>query len=155
MNTCAAGLDGPPRGPKGPRHMNTCGAGLDGPPRGPKGPRHMNTCGAGLDGPPRGPKGPRHMNTEPPVLRLVLVALLCAFFAQVAGNAQGSVAAAAKKEGTLTLYTTIAEKDLPILVKPFEAKYGVKVVVWRAGTDKVLQRTVVEAAAKKYDVDVI
>jgi iron(III) transport system substrate-binding protein len=65
------------------------------------------------------------------------------------------VAAAAKKEGTLTLYTTIAEKDLPILVKPFEAKYGVKVVVWRAGTDKVLQRTVAEAAAKRYDVDVI
>ncbi len=40
---------------------------------------------------------------------------------------QGSVAAAAKKEGTLTLYTTIAEKDLPTLVKPFESKYGVKV----------------------------
>ena len=38
---------------------------------------------------------------------------------------------------------------------PFEAKYGVKVDVWRAGTDKVLQRTVAEAAAKRYDVDVI
>ncbi len=66
-----------------------------------------------------------------------------------------SRAAAAKKEGTLTLYTTIAEKDLPTLVKPFEAKYGVKVSVWRAGTDKVLQRTVAEAAARRYDVDVI
>jgi iron(III) transport system substrate-binding protein len=65
------------------------------------------------------------------------------------------IVAAAKKEGTLTLYTTIAEKDLTTLVKPFEAKYGVKVVVWRAGTDKVLQRTVAEAAAKRDDVDVI
>jgi iron(III) transport system substrate-binding protein len=65
------------------------------------------------------------------------------------------IVAAARKEGALTLYTTLAEKDLPTLVKPFEAKYGVKVMVWRAGTDKVLQRTVVEASAKKYDVDVI
>ena len=65
-----------------------------------------------------------------------------------------AIAAAARKEGTLTLYTTIAEKDLPTLVTPFEAKYGVKVIVWRAGTDKVLQRTVAEAAAKRYDVDV-
>ncbi len=64
-------------------------------------------------------------------------------------------AAAAKKEGTLTLYTTIAEKDLATLTKPFEAKYGVKVVVWRAGTDKILQRTIAEAAARRYDVDVV
>ena len=65
------------------------------------------------------------------------------------------IAAAAKKEGTLTLYTTIAEKDLPVLLKPFEARYGVKVNVWRAGTDKVLQRTLAETAAKRYDVDVV
>ena len=65
------------------------------------------------------------------------------------------IIAAAKKEGTLTLYTTIAEKDLPVLIKPFEAKYGIKVVVWRAGTDKVLQRMLAEAAAKRYDVDLV
>jgi iron(III) transport system substrate-binding protein len=62
---------------------------------------------------------------------------------------------AAKKEGTLTLYTTIAEKDLPALIKPFEAKYGIKVSVWRAGTDKVLQRTLAEAAAKRDEVDAV
>ena len=65
------------------------------------------------------------------------------------------IEAAAKKEGTLTLYTTIAEKDLPAIVKPFEDKYGIKVNVWRAGTDKVLQRTIAEARAKRYDVDAI
>ncbi len=65
------------------------------------------------------------------------------------------IVAAAKKEGTLTLYTTIAEKDLPALIKPFETKYGIKVNVWRAGTDKVLQRTVAEAAAKRDEVDVV
>jgi iron(III) transport system substrate-binding protein len=63
--------------------------------------------------------------------------------------------AAAKKERTLTLYTTIAEKDLATLTKPFESKYGIKVVVWRAGTDKVLQRSIAEARAKRYDADVI
>ena len=65
------------------------------------------------------------------------------------------IVAAAKKEGTLTIYTTFAEKDQPTLIRPFESKYGVKVVVWRAGTDKVLQRTLTEASAKKYDVDLI
>lgn len=65
------------------------------------------------------------------------------------------IEAAAKKEGTLTLYTTIAEKDLAAIVGPFERKYGIRVAIWRAGTDKVLQRTVAEARAKKYDVDVV
>ncbi len=65
------------------------------------------------------------------------------------------IEAAAKKEGALTLYTTIAEKDLPSIVGPFEKKYGIKVAVWRAGTDKVLQRTVAEARAKKYNVDAV
>ena len=65
------------------------------------------------------------------------------------------IVAAAKKEGTLTLYTTIAEKDLPVIIKPFEAKYSVKVNVWRAGTDKVLQRSLAEAAARRDDMDVV
>ncbi len=62
---------------------------------------------------------------------------------------------AARKEGTLTLYTTIAEKDLPALIQPFEAKYGIKVKVWRAGTDKVLQRTLAESAARRDEVDAV
>jgi len=65
------------------------------------------------------------------------------------------IIAAAKKEGALTLYTTIAEKDLPALIKPFESKYGIKVNVWRAGTDKVLQRTLVEAKANRHEMDVV
>ena len=65
------------------------------------------------------------------------------------------IVAAAKTEGTLTLYTTFAEKDIPTLIGPFERQYGIKVSVWRAGTDKLLQRTLAEASAKRYDVDVI
>ncbi len=63
--------------------------------------------------------------------------------------------AAAKKEGTLTLYTSIADPDLPVLIGPFEKKYGIKVRVWRASTAKVLQRTISEAAAKRYEVDAV
>ena len=63
--------------------------------------------------------------------------------------------AAARKEGTVTLYTSIAEKDLPVIIDPFEKKYGVKIKVWRASTEKVLQRTLTEASARRYEVDAI
>jgi iron(III) transport system substrate-binding protein len=66
-----------------------------------------------------------------------------------------SGAPARPAEDTLTLYTTIAEKDLPTLLGPFEAEHGIKVNVWRAGTDRIMQRTMSEAAAGRYDVDVI
>jgi iron(III) transport system substrate-binding protein len=58
-------------------------------------------------------------------------------------------------EGTLTFYTSIAEQDIARLVEPFERQHGVRVNVWRAGTDKVLQRTLAEAGAGRHDVDVI
>jgi iron(III) transport system substrate-binding protein len=65
------------------------------------------------------------------------------------------VVAAAKKEGTFTWYTSFAEKDIPTVVEPFEKKYGVKVKVWRASTEKVLQRVLTEASARRYDVDAV
>ena len=85
----------------------------------------------------------------------ILVFVIFVSFVAYAFFAPSMIEAQAKKEGALTLYTTIAEKDLPTLVKPFEAKYGVKVTVWRAGTSNVLQRALQETSAKKYDVDVI
>jgi iron(III) transport system substrate-binding protein len=63
--------------------------------------------------------------------------------------------AAAQKEGSFALYTSFAEKDLPTLTVPFEKKYGVKVRVWRSGSEKVLQRTLAEAAAGRHEVDAI
>jgi iron(III) transport system substrate-binding protein len=100
------------------------------------------------------------MNTRSIVVLAASALLAGEAAAQALFNYSGAdrmekIIAAAKKEGTLTLYTTFAEKDQPTLIKPFEAKYGVKVSIWRAGTDKVLQRTLAEAAAKKYDVDAI
>jgi iron(III) transport system substrate-binding protein len=80
------------------------------------------------------------------------VVVLCA---ACGGGARPSELPRSQHEGALTLYTTIAEKDLPTLIQPFESKYGIKVTVWRAGTDRVLQRTTAEAAAGRHDVDVI
>jgi iron(III) transport system substrate-binding protein len=65
------------------------------------------------------------------------------------------IAAAARTEGALNLYTTIAEKDLATIVDSFEARYGIDVIAWRAGTDKVLQRAVAEAAAGRHEMDVV
>ncbi len=64
--------------------------------------------------------------------------------------------AGAKKEGALTLYTAVnkLQHDSPI-VKAFQEKYGIKVTVWRAGSETVLQRVVTEARAKRFDVDVV
>lgn len=62
---------------------------------------------------------------------------------------------AATKEGTLTLYTAFRPQDLPLIIAPFEAKYGIKVKAWRSGSNNVTQRVVREAAGKRPEVDVI
>ena len=62
---------------------------------------------------------------------------------------------AAKKEGSLALYTSFAEKDLPPLLGAFEKRYGIKVKVWRSASEKVLQRAVVETGAGRHDFDVV
>jgi iron(III) transport system substrate-binding protein len=61
----------------------------------------------------------------------------------------------AQKEGTLTLYTSFAEKDLPPLLGAFEKRYGIKVKLWRSASENVLQRTVAEARAGRHDVDAV
>ena len=62
---------------------------------------------------------------------------------------------AAKKEGSLTFYTSIAEKDGPVLAADFEKRYGIKVNIWRASSTKVLQRAVIESQANRWDFDVV
>src|SRR5262245_48613868 len=53
--------------------------------------------------------------------------------------------AGAKKEGELSIYTSAQSDDMGALVGAFEKKYGVKVSIWRASSEKVLQRAVQEA----------
>lgn len=65
------------------------------------------------------------------------------------------LAAAARKEGVVVLYTTLAASNLDRITQEFEKRYGVKVQVWRAGSEQVLARTVSEAKANRHAVDAI
>src|SRR5207247_1950285 len=61
----------------------------------------------------------------------------------------------AKAEGSVVLYTSLAPTESKPLAEAFEKKYGVKVELWRALSDKVVQRVVTEAQARRHAVDVI
>jgi len=61
----------------------------------------------------------------------------------------------AKQEGQVVLYTSLAPTESKPLAEAFEKKYGIKVELWRALSDKVVQRVVTEAQARKNAVDVI
>src|SRR5947207_959633 len=43
--------------------------------------------------------------------------------------------AGAKKEGELSMYTSAQADDMGALAKAFEKKYGVRVSMWRSGTE--------------------
>jgi iron(III) transport system substrate-binding protein len=60
----------------------------------------------------------------------------------------------AKKEGELAIYTSAQSDDMGVLVAAYEKKYGVRVSVWRASSEKVLQRAVAEARAGRYTMDI-
>lgn len=61
----------------------------------------------------------------------------------------------AKQEGTVVLYTSLAPTESKPLAEAFEKKYGIKVELWRALSDKVVQRVITEAQARKHSVDVV
>jgi iron(III) transport system substrate-binding protein len=66
-----------------------------------------------------------------------------------------ALAGGASAQETLTFYTSLHESNLPVLMAAFEKKHNVKVKLWRSGADKVLQRTVTEAGAGRFDVDAV
>jgi iron(III) transport system substrate-binding protein len=61
----------------------------------------------------------------------------------------------AKQEGRLVLYTSLAPSESGPLAKAFETKYGIKVDLWRAISERVVQRAVTEARGRRHAVDVI
>src|SRR5256885_700068 len=72
-----------------------------------------------------------------------------------AADRDAKLVAAAKKEGTLTLYTSMQLVDSQPLTAAFEKKYGVKVSIWRAQGEKVAQRAITEARGGRHEVDVV
>ncbi len=63
--------------------------------------------------------------------------------------------AGAKKEGTVSVYTSLQTADIGRLGAAFEKKYGIKMVPWRAGSEGIVTRTIQEARASRFTVDVI
>ena len=61
----------------------------------------------------------------------------------------------AKKEKELTFYASIPPDDIAALGSAFDKKYGVKVKVWRADSESILQRIVNEAKARRFEVDIV
>src|SRR4029453_18132568 len=60
----------------------------------------------------------------------------------------------AKKEGTLTIYSSATVEDMTALTTAFTKKYGVKTQVWRASSENIIQRAATEARGNRFDVDV-
>ena len=65
------------------------------------------------------------------------------------------LAEGARREGALNLYTSLTVDDMAVLNTAFEKRHGVKVRMWRASSEKVVQRTVAEAKAGRFDMDLV
>jgi iron(III) transport system substrate-binding protein len=65
------------------------------------------------------------------------------------------VVSGAKQEGTLSLYTSMQLTDSQPLTQAFEKKHGIRVSLWRASGEKIVQRALAEARAGRFDVDVV
>ncbi len=64
------------------------------------------------------------------------------------------VLAEAKKQGKVVMYTSLNLKDSVPITEAFEKRTGIKVEIWRAASEKVLQRGVTEARAGRYSPDI-
>ena len=59
------------------------------------------------------------------------------------------------QEGVVVLYTSLAPSESVPLTQAFEKKHGIKVELWRAASEKVTQRTISEARARRFSVDAV
>jgi iron(III) transport system substrate-binding protein len=60
----------------------------------------------------------------------------------------------ARKEGALTLYSSAPLDDINAVTYAFEKKYGVRIRFWRGSSEDILRRTMTEARASRFEVDV-
>ena len=61
----------------------------------------------------------------------------------------------ARKEDPVNIYTSLNTRDSGPITEVFEKKYGVKTLLWRSSSEKVLQRAVTEAQAGRFLCDVL
>jgi iron(III) transport system substrate-binding protein len=88
------------------------------------------------------------------VTKALLAAIAFAWAPGALAQAPATVAAA-KAEGEVVMYTSGQQDDMSALTRVFEQKYGVKVTIWRASSEKVLQRAVTEARSGRHAVDIL
>jgi iron(III) transport system substrate-binding protein len=60
----------------------------------------------------------------------------------------------AKKEGSLTIYSSATVADMTALTNAFQKKYGIKTSVWRGSSEDIIQRATTEARGNRFAVDV-
>ncbi len=65
------------------------------------------------------------------------------------------LAAEARKQGEVGMYTSLNLKDSVPITEAFEKATRLKVQLWRASSEKVLQRAVAEARAGRFACDII
>jgi iron(III) transport system substrate-binding protein len=61
----------------------------------------------------------------------------------------------ARREGELTLYSSMQVDSILPLQKGFESKYGVHLRLWRGSGKDILRRALAEASANRNDVDIL
>src|SRR5216117_243484 len=91
-----------------------------------------------------------------PMPKLLVLSVLAVFFAAAPACAQDARVEAAKKEGKVVWYTSLALTSSEKVAKLFETAYpGIKVEVQRTGSQRILQRVMQEMQANLKLVDVI
>ena len=66
-----------------------------------------------------------------------------------------ALASEARKQREVVIYTSLNLKDSVPLTEAFEKKTGLKTQLWRASSEKVLQRAITEARAGRFSCDII
>src|SRR5438445_324714 len=61
----------------------------------------------------------------------------------------------ARREGVIVIYTSLAPSESVPLTQSFEKKHGIKVELWRSASEKVTQRAITEARARRFSVDAV
>ncbi len=102
----------------------------------------------------RGAEAPAEFRTQ--VRRVTSLIALGLMLSSVSASAQDARVEAAKKEGKVLWYTSLALSSSEKVAKLFEAAYpGIKVEVHRTGSQRILQRVMQELQANIKNVDVI
>ena len=68
---------------------------------------------------------------------------------------EAKLLAEARKQREVVMYTSLNLKDSVPITEAFEKKTGIKVQLWRASSEKVLQRAITEARAGRFACDIL